>query len=160
VRYIVSRFASELFCGDVDALGDGMQSGTVCIDGGEVAVVVEDAASLSLEPLPQPARAKARTTITASRDMVSSLLSLEPAFYLPELEQIDLDHLRAAALSAHDPHRAGRNLEHRSEQADDRLVRTPALRWSCHAHLPTLSVPSDELGPRRARRDRDTNPSR
>jgi hypothetical protein len=75
VRYIVSRFSfAELFCGDVEALGDGMQSGTVCMDGGEVDVVVGDvdvvagdAAPLSSEPLPHPARANARTTIAASR---------------------------------------------------------------------------------------------
>ena len=144
-----------------------MQSGTVCIDGGEVVVVVGevdvvagDAASLSLEPLPQPARAKARTTITASRVTASSLLSLEPALYLPELERVDLDHLRAAALPADDPDRSGRHVENGRQQLDERLVRTPALRRSRNAHLPALSVPPDELGPRRAGRDGDANPSR
>src|SRR4029450_11048846 len=55
VRYIVSRFSfAELFCGDVEALRDGMQSGIVCIDGGGVDVVVGEAASLSFESLPHP----------------------------------------------------------------------------------------------------------
>ena len=84
MRYIVSRFAfAELFCGDVEALGDGMQAGTVCIDGGEVNVVVgevdvvvDDAVSLSFEPLPHPTRAKAnaRAPSAASRFTMTSLL--------------------------------------------------------------------------------------
>jgi hypothetical protein len=167
VRYIVSRFAFvELFCGDVEALGDGMQSGTVCIDGGEVDVVVGDvdvvagdAASLSFEPLPQPARMNARTVSAAIRFKSLSLLSFEAALYLPRGEPIHLDELRSSALPADDLHRALRDVERRSEKADERLVRPPALRRCRHAHLPAVAVPPDELRPSRARRDGDANPS-
>jgi len=69
VKYIVSRFPfAELFLAEVDASGDAMQSGTVCIDGGEVDVVVGGAAELSVErSVPQPASAKATRTMAARR---------------------------------------------------------------------------------------------
>jgi hypothetical protein len=165
VKYIVSRFSfTEFFCADVEALGDGMQSGTVFIEGGEVdvvvGVVVGDADSLSFESLPHPTRASARTTIARHRATITSLLSLETALYLPRVERVDRDNLRPAPLPADDSHRAARNSEHRGQELDERLVRTPTLRRSRHAHLPALTVPPDELGSPCARRDRDANPSR
>jgi hypothetical protein len=131
----------------------------VAIGGGDVGFV--DAGCSSLDVLlPQPARANARTMSAADRFTTSSLLSLEAALYLPEVERVDLDHLRPAPLPADDSHRARRHLEHGCQQADERIVRPPALGRSGHAHLPAAAVPSDKLGPRRARGDGDANPSR
>ena len=92
--------------------------------------------------------------------MIKNLLSCQAALYLSELERVDLDHLRAAPLPAHDPDRLGRHVEKGGQQADERLVRAPPLGRRRDAHLPTVAVPPDELGSRRARRDRDANPSR
>lgn len=131
----------------------------VAIDGGDVGSVDPGCSSLDLL-LPQPARANARTMSAADRFTTSSLLSLEAALHLPEVERVDLDHLRPAPLPPDDSHRARRHVEHGCQQADERIVRPPALGRSGHAHLPAAAVPSDELGPRAARGDGDANPSR
>ena len=79
----------------------------------------------------------------------------------PRIEPVDLDDLRAAALAARRPAPTlVGNLERRGDQLHERLVRPTALRRSCDARLPAVAVPSDELRPRRARRDGDANPSR
>src|SRR5262245_66210152 len=83
------------------------------------------------------------------------LTSREAALYLLEVEAVHLHDLRPAALATHDPHRGGRNLERRGEQAYERLVRAPTLWRSRHASLPARAVAPDELRPSRAGRDRD-----
>ena len=149
-----------LTCGDLVAPVSRQSTfvEVVAIDGGDVGSLDAGCSSLDLL-VPHPARANARTMSAADRFTASSLLSFEAALYLPEVERVDLDHLRAAALTGHDSHGAGGHVQNRSQQADERLVRPSALRRSRHASLPALSVPPDQLGPRRARRDRDAKPS-
>jgi hypothetical protein len=148
-----------LTCGDFVApvSWQSTVAGVVAIGGGDVGPVDAGCSSLDLL-LPHPARANERTMSAASRFTSLSLLSCEAALYLPWLE-VDLDHLRPAALPGHDAHRSGRHLEYRCEQTDERGVRPPTFWRSRHARLPAVTVPPDELGPRRARRDRDANPS-
>jgi hypothetical protein len=60
------------------------------------------------------------------------------------VEAVDLDDLSAVALTRRKPNRGGRDAERLGQKSDQRRVRPPALRRRCDAHLPAVSMASDD----------------
>lgn len=74
------------------------------------------------------------------------------------VEAVDLDDLAPGRMTRNHPDLRPRQVEHVRNELDESGVRAAALRRSRDSGAPAVSVPADELAPRRARRDGDRDP--